>query len=70
MIEVLIALLLVFAAGYELGKRKGWKIGFTEAEALIPLRLRQESLESGVCSLCRSEPAAASDCRELMETPD
>ena len=70
MIEVLIALLLVFAAGYELGKRKGWETGFLEAEALTPLRLRQESLESERCSLCRSELSAASDCRQLMETPD
>jgi hypothetical protein len=51
-----IVLLIVFFAGYRLGKRQGWKTGFAEAEAMVPLRLREESYELGKCSLCSAEP--------------
>jgi hypothetical protein len=49
-------LLISFIAGYGLGKRNGWKNGFAEAEAAVPLRLRQESYELGKCILCQTEP--------------
>ncbi|MDF2500704.1 MAG: hypothetical protein K0Q77_1418 [Anaerosporomusa subterranea] len=49
-------LFIAFIAGYGLGKRNGWKNGFAEAEAMVPLRLRQESCELGKCVLCQAEP--------------
>lgn len=61
MIE-LIVILAVFVIAYELGKRRGWQDGFAQAEALAPLRLRQESLERGRCCLCQASPDAL-DCQ-------
>lgn len=55
MVELFI-LCIVFAAGYGLGSRTGRKNGFAEAEAIIPLRLRQESYEYGYCIFCQTKP--------------
>lgn len=48
--------LLIFIAGYGLGRYHGWKNGFAAAEALLPLYWRQESYELGKCILCQAEP--------------
>lgn len=64
MVELLI-LCIVFAAGYGLGRRKGWESGFAEAEATIPLRLRQESYEYGHCIFCQEKPAETA-CEDIL----
>lgn len=57
-------LLIIFGVGYYAGERNGWKHGFAEAEAMLPLRLRQESYELGQCILCQTKPdeQVRSDC--------
>lgn len=41
-----------FLLGYILGKRNGWQEGYREAEAIVPLDIRQQSLEKGKCIIC------------------
>lgn len=51
-----IILLAVFFIGYLVGRRDGWQNGFAQAEAVAPLRLRQQSMEHGQCILCKALP--------------
>ena len=60
MLEIILALIVFFIA-YKLGKRRGWQDGFAQAEALTPLRLRQESHEKGYCCLCHFSPEPLAD---------
>ncbi|QDR80614.1 hypothetical protein [Sporomusa termitida] len=52
MIYIVLSMLFAFLAGYILGKRRGWATGYLEAEAVVPLNLRQQSLEQGQCVIC------------------
>jgi hypothetical protein len=43
---------MVFLLGYIIGKHQGWKKGYKQAEVVIPLEMRQQSLENGRCIIC------------------
>ncbi|WP_425060970.1 hypothetical protein SCACP_17360 [Sporomusa carbonis] len=49
---IVISVLLVFLLGYVIGKRQGWAAGCQETEAVMPLKIRQQSLEEGKCIIC------------------
>lgn len=49
----IIAILAAFLSGYIIGKRYGWQMGYKEAEAAMPLKIRQQSLEAGKCTICQ-----------------
>lgn len=44
--------LIIFLAGYIIGKHRGRKTGYNEAVAIMPLELRRQSLENGSCIIC------------------
>lgn len=52
-IYITVSMLLAFLVGYIWGKRRGRAAGYLEAEAAVPLTLRQQSLEQGQCVLCQ-----------------
>ena len=54
LISNLILLIAAFLFGYLLGKRLGHESGLEEGKALIPLLMRQQSLEQGYCALCHA----------------
>ncbi|MBP2635917.1 MAG: hypothetical protein H6Q72_1824 [Firmicutes bacterium] len=47
-----IVILVAFLAGYVLGKHCGWHKGYNKAQAVVPLEMRQQSLEQGRCVIC------------------
>ncbi len=61
--------LLAFLVGYSIGKRQGREAGYREAESVMPLKLRQQSLEAGKCIICDEFWAKTSNyeisCRDL-----
>ncbi|SDD43206.1 hypothetical protein [Sporomusa acidovorans] len=52
MIFIMLGICIVFLIGYILGKRHGWKEGYREAESIVPLAIRQQSLAKGKCMIC------------------
>ncbi len=52
MVYIGLSMLVAFLLGYVWGKRQGRAAGYLEAEAVVPLDLRQQSLEQGQCVLC------------------
>jgi hypothetical protein len=52
MIYIALGIMFSFLLGYILGKRQGWATGCSETEAVMPLKLRQQSLEHGKCVIC------------------
>jgi hypothetical protein len=51
-LAVLVAALISFAAG----RRLGWREGRRRAVAEIPIALRAQALEEGVCPTCGAAP--------------
>ncbi|HWR07346.1 hypothetical protein [Sporomusa sp.] len=51
-VYIVLSMLFAFLLGYIWGKRRGWETGYLEAEAVVPLNLRQQSLEQGKCVIC------------------
>lgn len=47
-----IVIVVAFLAGYVSGKRYGWQKGYNKAQAVVPLEMRQQSLEQGRCIIC------------------
>ena len=41
-----------FLLGYLIGKKHGWSAGYQAAEVVVPLIMRQQSLETGKCNIC------------------
>lgn len=52
---IVLLVLLSFLAGYLLGKYRGERAGHARGMAEAPLLLRQQTLETGICSLFRQE---------------
>ena len=52
MVYIGLGMLVAFLLGYIWGKRQGRAAGYLEAEAVVPLDLRQQSLVQGQCVLC------------------
>ena len=52
---IVLLVLLSFLAGYLLGKYRGEQAGHARGMAEAPLLLRQQTLETGICSLCRQD---------------
>ncbi|CUH94197.1 hypothetical protein P22_0263 [Propionispora sp. 2/2-37] len=50
---VMLVALSAFIVGYFLGKHYGYVSGYQQGAAEAPLKLREESLERGICMLCR-----------------
>ncbi len=48
----IIGILIAFLVGYITGKRQGLAAGYRDAEATLPLKIRQQSLEQGKCIIC------------------
>lgn len=48
----IIGILIAFLAGYIAGKHQGFAAGYRDAEATLPLKIRQQSLEQGKCVIC------------------
>lgn len=59
---IIIAILFGFLLGYCMGKRQGRETGYREAQAMVPLQLRQRSLETGNCALCETNWTKAAKC--------
>lgn len=49
---IIVGIVTAFLLGYIVGKHYGWEKGYIEAEAIVPLELRQQSLEKGKCLIC------------------
>lgn len=67
---IIIGSLFTFLLGYCMGKRQGWKSGYREAEVLMPLKLRQASLEAGKCVICDENWTKASQCEIFSRDGD
>lgn len=52
---IVLLVLLSFLAGYLLGKYRGERTGHARGMAEMRLLLRQQTLETGICGLCRQE---------------
>lgn len=52
MITAILVILVSFFVGYIAGKRHGWASGYHEAESVVPLEIRRQSLEKGKCVIC------------------
>jgi hypothetical protein len=61
-IYLTIVILMAFLAGYVIGKRYGWEKGYNKAQAVVPLEMRQQSLEHGKCIICDGLWAEARKC--------
>jgi len=55
---IVLLVLLSFLAGYLLGKHRGEQTGQARGIAETRLLLRQQTLETGICSLCRQDRIA------------
>lgn len=67
---IIIGSLFAFLLGYCMGKQQGWKSGYREAEVLMPLKLRQDSLEAGKCVICDENWVKASQCEIFSRDVD
>jgi hypothetical protein len=54
-IELVIIAIVLFLAGYMIGKKAGRAAGYNEGSAAAPLLLRQQSLEQGRCCFCQAD---------------
>lgn len=50
----ILLMMIAFLSGYALGRRIGFKEACTQAETMIPLNLKRETLEKGICVICSS----------------
>jgi hypothetical protein len=54
----IILFLSIFSMGYAIGRRIGKKEGYCESEIIIPIKLKQNMMQSSFCPIC---------CRKLNE---
>lgn len=64
---VMIVALAAFIVGYLLGKHYGYVAGYQQGTAEVPLKLREESLERGICVLCNE--LVTGKALPYMDTP-
>ncbi|RKD34511.1 hypothetical protein [Thermohalobacter berrensis] len=55
LIDISIIILLVFLAGYSIGRRQGIKEGFIQGSNYAPISIRNKMLKKGKCPICNKE---------------